>query len=75
MTVFLIIIGIIAVFILVVLFYYNKAFPEAQEIADKMDVVGGDYWFRGDKKIGFMIFTGAQTDEPAYAYIADLHFT
>ncbi|MCC8149899.1 MAG: alpha/beta hydrolase [Lachnospiraceae bacterium] len=72
MTVFLIIIGILAVFILIVLFYYNKAFPEAQEIADKMDMIDRDYWFHGDKKIGFLIFTGAQTDEPAYAYIAYL---
>ncbi|MCD8324115.1 MAG: alpha/beta hydrolase, partial [Clostridiales bacterium] len=37
-----------------------------------MDVVDRDYWFHGDKKIGFLIFTGAQTDEPAYAYIAHL---
>ncbi|MCD8148576.1 MAG: alpha/beta hydrolase [Clostridiales bacterium] len=72
MTVFLIIIGILAVFILIVLLYYNKAFPEAQEIAEKMDVIDRDYWFHGDKKAGFLIFTGAQTDEPAYAYIAYL---
>lgn len=72
MTVFLIIIGILAVFILIVLFYYNKAFPEAQEIAEKMDLIDRDYWFHGDKKVGFLIFTGAQTDEPAYAYIAYL---
>ncbi|MCD8218362.1 MAG: alpha/beta hydrolase [Clostridiales bacterium] len=72
MVIFLIIIGILAVFILSVLLYYNKAFPEAQEIAGKMDVMDGDYWFFGESKVGFMIFTGAQTDEPAYAYIAYL---
>jgi len=72
MVLFFIIIGILAVFILSILFYYNKAFPEAQEIAGKMDVIDGDYWFFGESKVGFMIFTGAQTDEPAYAYIAYL---
>ncbi|MCD8364325.1 MAG: alpha/beta hydrolase [Clostridiales bacterium] len=72
MIIFFIIAGILAVFILSVLFYYNKPFPEAQEIAEEMEVVDGDYWFYGGSKVGFLIFTGAQTDERAYAYIAKL---
>jgi len=72
MILFFIIIAGIAVFILSVLFYYNKPFPEAQEIAEKMAVVDGDYWFYGESRVGFILFTGAQTDERAYAYIANL---
>lgn len=62
------ILAVFIVFILVVLFYHNNAYPESQEIADEME--GRDYWFYGDTGVGFIIFTGAKVDEPGYAYIA-----
>lgn len=52
------------------LLYYNKAFPEAVEIAETMEKVGNDYYFRGDSNVGFIIFSGAKADEKAYAYMA-----
>ncbi|MCD8331810.1 MAG: alpha/beta hydrolase [Oscillospiraceae bacterium] len=66
------IIGIIAVLVIVVLLYYNRAFPEAIEIADGMERIGGDYYFYGESDVGFLIFSGAKTDERAYAYLAKL---
>lgn len=59
------IIGIIAVLVIVVLLYYNRAFPEAIEIADGMERIGGDYYFYGESDVGFLIFSGAKTDERA----------
>lgn len=73
MTIFFIIIGILAVFIVVILLYFNKAFPKALEIAEgEMELVGKDYCFFGDKSVGFIIFSGVKTDDRAYAYIAKL---
>jgi hypothetical protein len=66
---------IVAVFLIVVisfLFYYNKAFPEAVEIANTMEKDCNDYYFYGDSKVGFIIFSGAKADEKAYAYMAKL---
>ncbi|MCD8380540.1 MAG: alpha/beta hydrolase [Lachnospiraceae bacterium] len=71
----IVLLGIIAVLVLVilgVLLYHNQAYPEAVEIAGKMERVGKDYYFYGDSGIGFLIFSGAKTDERAYAYIAKL---
>ena len=64
--------GIIALTILVSLFYYNKAFQEALDIADTMDKIGNDLYFHGDSNAGFIIFSGANADEKAYAYMAEL---
>lgn len=66
---------IVAIFVLIVtvsLFFYNKAFPEALEIANEMEKVGNDYYFNGDSNVGFIIFSGAKADEKAYSYIAKL---
>ncbi len=71
-TVGLIILAVIVAWILILLFYHSHAFPEAQEIADQMEMEGKDYWFYGDTGVGFIIFTGAKVDEPSYAYIAKL---
>ncbi len=68
----LIIVAAIVVVVLIILLYANKAFPEAQAIADKMDREGRDYWFYGDSGVGFIIFAGAKTRETAYAYLAEL---
>ncbi|MCD7955612.1 MAG: alpha/beta hydrolase [Lachnospiraceae bacterium] len=97
MIIFFSVVGILAIAILVILLYYNKAYPEAQEIAAEMEVVGDDYYFYGDSaetpprsasaaeragqyknaarwsgSVGFIIFSGAKTDERAYAYLAKL---
>ncbi len=66
------IIGILVIVIIGILLYYNQAFPEAQEIAEEMELINGDYWFHGDRDVGFIIFAGAKTDERAYAYMAKL---
>ncbi len=72
MLVFLLIVGILALVILGVLLYCNKAYPEALEIAQEMTQVGGDFYFYGTRKVGFLIFSGAKTDDRAYAYLAKL---
>jgi len=72
MTVFLSITGILALTIMAFLLYYNKALPEALEIAKRMDRIGNDYYFKGDSNIGFIIFSGAKADEKSYAYMAEL---
>lgn len=72
MILFLSIIGILAVLVLFVLLYCNRAFPEVLESADEMERIGNDYYFRGESDIGFLIFSGAKTDERAYAYLAKL---
>ncbi len=72
MVVLLSIIGILAIAVISVLLYYNRAFPEAQEIAGEMELIDGDYWFYGYSDVGFIIFAGAKTDERAYAYMAKL---
>ncbi len=66
------ILAIFIVFILVVLLYHSNAYPEVQEIADKMKREGRDYWFYGDTGVGFIIFTGAKVKETGYSYIAGL---
>lgn len=66
---------IVVIFIIMIfcsLFYYNKAFPEVLEIANTMEKVGNDYYFKGNSKVGFIIFSGAKADEKAYAYMAKL---
>ena len=68
----LIIAAILILIITVVLLYYNKAFPEALEIANTMKKVDNNYYFNGDSGVGFIIFSGAKADEKAYAYIAKL---
>ncbi|MDR3295106.1 MAG: hypothetical protein LBT26_04650 [Clostridiales Family XIII bacterium] len=50
MVVFLCIIGALAIAMITVLLYYNKAFPEALEIAATMDKVGDDYYFGDSRK-------------------------
>lgn len=60
------------VLIVILLSYYNKAFPEALEIANDMQKVDGDYYFYGETNVGFIIFSGAKTDERGYSYIAKL---
>lgn len=72
MTIFLSIIGVLVIAVMSMLLYYNKAFPEALEIAAQMEKIGDDYYFNGDSKVGFIIFSGAKADEKAYAYIAEL---
>jgi hypothetical protein len=72
MAIFLSIISVLAIAIMSMLLYYNKAFPEALDIAATMDKVGNDYYFRGDSKVGFIIFSGAKADEKSYSYIAKL---
>ncbi|MCD8145973.1 MAG: alpha/beta hydrolase [Clostridiales bacterium] len=72
MILFFIIIGILAVLILFVLLYCNRAFPEALEIASEMELVGKDCYFHGESNVGFLIFSGAKTDDRAYAYLAKL---
>ncbi|MEA4969805.1 MAG: alpha/beta hydrolase [Candidatus Pelethousia sp.] len=72
MIIFLSIVGILAITVTSVLLYYNKAFPEALDIAATMDKVGSDYYFHGDSNVGFIIFSGAKADEKGYAYIAKL---
>ncbi|MCD8197358.1 MAG: alpha/beta hydrolase [Lachnospiraceae bacterium] len=72
MVVLLCIIGILAIAMIGILLYYNQAFPEAQEIAEEMKLIDGDYWFHGDSDVGFIIFAGAKADERAYAYMAKL---
>jgi hypothetical protein len=72
MTVFLCIVGILAITVTSFLPYYNKAFPEALDIAATMNKVGNDYYFYGESKVGFIIFSGAKVDEKSYAYIAKL---
>jgi hypothetical protein len=66
---------VLAIFIAVIvfaLFYYNKALPEALQIADTMEKSGNDYYFNGDSNVGFIIFSGSKVDEKAYAYMAKL---
>lgn len=58
--------------IMVFLLYYNRANPEALDIANTMEQIGNDYYFHGDSNIGFIIFSGAKADEKAYAYLAQL---
>lgn len=70
MIILLCIVGILAITVTSVLLYYNKAFPEALDIVATMDKVGSDYYFYGDSKVGFIIFSGAKADEKSYAYIA-----
>lgn len=72
MILFFSIAGILAILVLFILLYYNRAFPEAREIADEMTLVGKDYSFYGESGIGFLIFSGAKTDERAYAFLAKL---
>ncbi|MCD7743690.1 MAG: alpha/beta hydrolase [Lachnospiraceae bacterium] len=72
MFIFVSVIGILAIGILCLLLYHNRAFPEAQEIAEEMELVGRDYYFCGSSKTGFIIFSGAKTDEKAYTYLAKL---
>lgn len=72
MTIFLSIIGVLVIAVMSMLLYYNKAFPEALEIAAQMGKIGDDYYFNGDSKVGFIIFSGAKADEKSYAYIAKL---
>ncbi|MCD8336562.1 MAG: alpha/beta hydrolase [Lachnospiraceae bacterium] len=72
MMIFFCVIGILAIGFICLLFYHNRAFPEAQEIAREMELVGGDYYFYGGSKTGFIIFSGAKTDEKAYTYLAKL---
>ncbi|MCD7739445.1 MAG: alpha/beta hydrolase [Lachnospiraceae bacterium] len=72
MVIFCVIIGIFALAVLGILLYHNQAFPEAVEIAGEMELIGKDYYFRGESSVGFIIFSGAKTDEKAYAYIAKL---
>lgn len=64
--------AVLVIVVLVFLFYYNKALPEALEIAETMEKVGSDYYFNGDSDVGFIIFSGAKADEKAYAYLAKL---
>ncbi len=72
MIVLMIILIILAAAVLAILLYHNHAYPEAVQIADEMEHAGKDYYFRGGSDIGFIIFSGAKTDEKAYAYIAKL---
>jgi len=72
MKIFLSIIGVLVIAVMSMLLYYNKAFPEALKIAAQMEKIGGDYYFNGDSKVGFIIFSGAKADERSYAYIAKL---
>ncbi|MCD7843980.1 MAG: alpha/beta hydrolase [Clostridiales bacterium] len=72
MILFFSIVGILAVLVIFVLLYCNRAFPEALEIAGEMERIGKDYYFRGESDIGFLIFAGAKTDERAYTYLAKL---
>ncbi|MCD8068919.1 MAG: alpha/beta hydrolase [Lachnospiraceae bacterium] len=72
MIVLIIILVILAAAVLAILLYHNHAYPEAVKIAGEMERVGKDYYFRGGSGIGFIIFSGAKTDEKAYAYIAKL---
>lgn len=58
--------------ILAVLLYYNKAFPEAIEIANEMEEDKYGYYFKTTEKIGFIIFPGVKADERSYAYLAGL---
>lgn len=69
---FLYVIAILMLTIIGSLFYYNKAFPEALEIASIMEKDGNDYYFNGDSNVGFIIFSGAKADEKAYSYMAKL---
>ncbi len=72
MVIFCVIIGILALAVMGILLYHNQAYPEAVAIANDMERVGKDYYFRGESGLGFVIFSGAKTDERAYAYIAKL---
>ncbi|MCD8120496.1 MAG: hypothetical protein LUE29_13655 [Lachnospiraceae bacterium] len=72
MIVCFVVIGILCIAVATILLYYNKAFPEALRIADEMQNIGDDYYFFGKSNVGFIIFTGAKTDERAYTYIAKL---
>ncbi|MCD8019507.1 MAG: alpha/beta hydrolase [Clostridiales bacterium] len=72
MTVICSVIGIFVLAIIGILLYYNKAFAEALDITAEMDKEGDDYYFHGDSNIGFIIFSGAKTDDRAYAYLAKL---
>ncbi|MCD7807247.1 MAG: alpha/beta hydrolase [Lachnospiraceae bacterium] len=72
MIVLLVVIGIFALLVIGVLLYHNQAYPEAAAIAGEMERVGKDYYFRGESNVGFIIFSGAKTDEKAYAYMAKL---
>lgn len=66
------IVAILIIIVTVFLLYYNKANQEALDIVSEMDKVGDDYYFYGDSKVGFIIFSGAKIDEKAYSYIAKL---
>ncbi|CAM4039794.1 carboxymethylenebutenolidase [Saccharibacillus endophyticus] len=66
------ILSVFAIVILCVLFYYNRAFPEASQIAESMQKIENDYYFKGSTEVGFIIFSGAKVDEKAYSYIAKL---
>jgi hypothetical protein len=70
--IFLSIISALVIALITMLLYYNKAFPEALDIAGTMDKVRNDYYFHGDSKVGFVIFAGAKADERSYSYIAKL---
>jgi hypothetical protein len=72
MIIFLSIISVLVIAFITMLLYYCKAFPEALDIAGAMDKVGNDYYYHGDSKVGFIIFSGAKADERSYSYIAKL---
>ncbi|MCD8022438.1 MAG: alpha/beta hydrolase [Lachnospiraceae bacterium] len=65
-------VGVLVIGFRFILLYHNSAYPEAQEIAKEMERVGKDYYFYGESKVGFLIFSGAKTDEKAYTYLAKL---
>ncbi len=68
----LVILIVILVFFTVVLLYCNKPYPEAAAIAKEMTLIGRDYWFIGDSGVGFLLFSGAESDDRSYAYLAKL---
>ncbi|MCD7863800.1 MAG: alpha/beta hydrolase [Lachnospiraceae bacterium] len=72
MIVLFVILIILILALLAILLYHNQAYPEAVAIANEMERTGRDYYFHGDSHIGFIIFSGAKTDEKAYAYVAKL---
>lgn len=72
MVILFIIIAVLVIAILIILLYYNKPFPEAKAIGGEMTLADNDYYFYGDSSVGFIIFSGAKTDDLAYAYLAKL---
>ena len=65
-----VVVVIIAVAFTIYINDYYKALPEAISMANEMEKIDGDLYFRGDSKTGFIIYPGGKVDEKAYSVLS-----